>query len=280
MASAELEMWLFLACVPACARMCLRCVCVRERGWERDIEAKAERGTQAGVSFTGEAAPWRPKADRDAFGMRGTLLRVLHRFSRTRTGFRIRVQGTKACFCFSASGSVTNAGELWTCPDVGSWRGWHLCSSPSASSSSVVRCEIQRLRITWNVLHQSARCVTAFDRCFPSWANRWKVLCPFKKKKVLNVWLQETLTVMEVVSQFHIFRPWVWLASMINPARAKRFKKTLASCLTFQEKQVAVDPISPSFQWFGVGGHVWAHVCVCCDPVSSGSTQVDQLREK
>lgn len=50
-----------------------------------------------------------------------------------------------------------------------------------------------------------------------------------------------------------IFRRWVWLASKINPARAKRFKKTLASCLTFQEKQVAVDPISPSFQCFGVG---------------------------
>lgn len=38
----------FPARVPACARMCLRCVW--ERGWERDIEEKAERRTQAGVS--------------------------------------------------------------------------------------------------------------------------------------------------------------------------------------------------------------------------------------
>lgn len=56
-----------------------------------------------------------------------------------------------------------------------------------------------------------------------------------------------------------IFRRWVRLVSIINPAGAKRFKKTLASCLTFQEKQVAVDPISRHFSDSEVE---WGVTCV------------------
>lgn len=120
-------------------------VCVRER--ETDIQKerenqKAGRGTQAGVSQTGKAAAsWCPEAEQDGFGLRGSLLRDWPLFL---TQTRELVPGYESGWGRHVFASVLRG--LWLAPvnsepvpTVGRWGGWHPWSSPSASSSSVVR---------------------------------------------------------------------------------------------------------------------------------------------
>lgn len=86
--------------------------------------------------------------------------------------------------------------------------------------------------------------------------ERWMYLDmgEFKKKQFLMYNFNKMLMLCQWL--LSIFVHWLPVScpfSIVSSVGAKLFKKTLASRLTFQEKQVAVDPICPSFWWFREG---------------------------